>query len=39
MNDINYNELNNEELLDMYTKLKDFISFLNDEIENSEVEK
>ncbi len=39
MDDIKYNELNNEELIDMYNKLKDFISFLNDEIENSEVEK
>ena len=37
--DIKLNEISHEELLALYAKLKDFISFLDNEIETSEVEK
>ena len=37
--DINLNEISHEELLGLYAKLKDFIKFLDNEIETSEVEK
>jgi len=37
--DINLNEINHDDLILLYNKVKDFISFLNNEIETSEVEK
>ncbi len=37
--DINLNEVNYDDLLLLYNKTKDFISFLDNEIETSEVEK
>lgn len=37
--DINLNEINYDDLILLYNKTKDFISFLNNEIETSEVEK
>ncbi len=37
--DINLNEINYDDLILLYNKAKDFISFLNNEIETSEVEK
>ena len=37
--DIKLNEINHEELLSLYSKVKDFISYLDNEIETSEVEK
>ena len=37
--DINLNEIDHEDLILLYNKVKDFISFLSNEIETSEVEK
>ena len=37
--DIKLNEISNDDLVLLYNKLKDFISFLDNEIETSEVEK
>lgn len=37
--DIKLNTLNYDDLIVLYNKTKDFISFLNNEIETSEVEK
>ncbi len=37
--DINLNEVTNEELILLYNKIKDSISFLKNEVETSEVEK
>ncbi len=37
--DIQLNKISHEELLSIYAKTKDFISYLNNEIETSEVEK
>ena len=37
--DINLNEISYDELIAIYNKAKDFISFLSNEIETSEVEK
>jgi len=37
--DIDLNEVNYDDLLLLYNKTKDFISFLDNEIETSEVEK
>ena len=37
--DINLSEIDHEELISLYNKTKDFISFLDNEIETSEVEK
>ena len=37
--DINLSEINHEELISLYNKVKDFISYLDNEIETSEVEK
>ena len=37
--DINLNEINYDDLILLYNKTKDFISFLDNEIETSEVEK
>ncbi len=37
--DINLNEVNYDDLILLYNKTKDFISFLDNEIETSEVEK
>ena len=37
--DVNLNEINYDDLILLYNKTKDFISFLNNEIETSEVEK
>lgn len=37
--DIKLNEINYDELLALYNKVKDFISYLDNEIETSEVEK
>lgn len=37
--DIKLNEINHDDLVLLYNKLKDFISFLDNEIETSEVEK
>ena len=37
--DINLNEIDHEDLILLYNKVKDFISYLSNEIETSEVEK
>lgn len=37
--DIKLDKIDNEDLLTIYSKVKDFISFLDNEIETSEVEK
>ena len=37
--DINLNEIDHEDLILLYNKTKDFIAFLSNEIETSEVEK
>ena len=37
--DINLNEISHDDLILLYNKTKDFISFLDNEIETSEVEK
>lgn len=37
--DIDLSKISHEELLSLYSKTKDFISYLNTEIETSEVEK
>ena len=37
--DINLNEIEHEDLILLYNRVKDFIAFLNNEIETSEVEK
>ena len=37
--DIKLDSLNYDELLDIYTTVKNFISYLNDQIETREVEK
>lgn len=37
--DININEIDHEDLILLYNKVKDFISYLSNEIETSEVEK
>ena len=37
--DINLNEISHDDLLLLYNRVKDFISFLDNEIETSEVEK
>jgi len=37
--DININEISHDDLLLLYNKTKEFISFLDNEIETSEVEK
>lgn len=37
--DINLNEISHDDLILLYSKVKDFISFLDKEIETSEVEK
>ena len=37
--DIDLNEVNYDDLILLYNKTKDFISFLDNEIETSEVEK
>lgn len=37
--DVKLNTLNYDDLIILYNKTKDFISFLNNEIETSEVEK
>lgn len=37
--DINLSEISHDDLILLYNKVKDFISFLNNEIETSEVEK
>ncbi len=37
--DINLGEITHEDLILLYNKTKDFISFLENEIETSEVEK
>lgn len=37
--DVKLNTLNYDDLIVLYNKTKDFISFLNNEIETSEVEK
>ena len=37
--DIYLNQISHDDLIMLYNKVKDFISFLNNEIETSEVEK
>ena len=37
--DINLNEISHDDLILLYNKVKDFISYLDNEIETSEVEK
>lgn len=37
--DIQLSKISHDELLSIYAKTKDFISYLNNEIETSEVEK
>ena len=37
--EINLNEIDHEDLILLYNKVKDFISYLSNEIETSEVEK
>ena len=37
--DIKLDKVSGEDLLSLYSKTKDFISYLNNEIETSEVEK
>ena len=37
--DIKLDKIDNDDLITLYSKVKDFISFLNNEIETSEVEK
>jgi len=37
--DISLNKVSHEDLLGLYTKVKEFISYLDSEIETSEVEK
>lgn len=37
--DVNLNEISHDDLILLYNKVKDFISFLDKEIETSEVEK
>ena len=37
--DIKLDKIDHEDLLSLYSKVKDFISFLDNEIETSEVEK
>lgn len=37
--DIKLNEIEHEDLLELYNKVKDFVSYLDNEIETSEVEK
>lgn len=37
--DVNLNEISHDDLILLYNKTKDFISFLDNEIETSEVEK
>ena len=37
--DINLNEISHDELIALYSKVREFISFLDNEIETSEVEK
>ena len=36
--DVNVNKLKNKDLLNLYNKVKDFIKFLDSEIETSEIE-
>lgn len=38
-NNLNINTINHEELIALYNKIKDFISYLDNEIETSQVEK
>ena len=38
-NNLNIDTINHEELLALYSKIKDFISYLDNEIETSQVEK
>ena len=37
--DIKLSEISHDELISLYSKVKDFISYLDNEIETSEVEK
>ena len=37
--DIKLNEISHDDLIMLYNKVKDFISYLDNEIETSEVEK
>ncbi len=37
--DINLSQVSHDDLLSLYAKTKDFISYLDNEIETSEVEK
>lgn len=39
MNEIDLNKIKNEEVLDLYTRTKEFIEFLDNEIKSNEVEK
>ena len=39
MNEIDLNKIENEEVLDLYTRTKEFIEFLDSEIKSNEVEK
>lgn len=39
MSEINLNKIESEEVLDLYTRTKEFIEFLENEIKSNEVEK
>ena len=39
MNELDLNKIENEEVLDLYTRTTEFIEFLDNEIKSNEVEK
>lgn len=39
ISEINLNKIENEELLDIYNRTKEYIDFLDNEIKSNEVEK
>ncbi len=39
ISEINLNKIDNEDLLDIHTRTKEFIDFLDNEIKTNEVEK
>lgn len=39
INEINLNKVKNDEILNIYAKTKEFIGYLEDELEANEVEK